>query len=175
MTLPTHSGRDFKSAPSWWGRYSTRISALCETGRFFWYHCHSKTPILRQVRARGVSVAKNFATTSDQYAHDGGGDTIKLFSTWDRVVVMCWLSAYMRTGRAMTMFYAGTPITCIWCDKSRYMTSHVVLVVITTFWIWPLPGILRQVRARSIEIIGWRMLLVIWRPIALTVRRKTSR
>ena len=23
----------------------------------------------------------------------------------------------------MTMFYAGTPITCIWCDKSRYMTS----------------------------------------------------
>lgn len=32
----------------------------------------------------------------------------------------------------MTMFYAGTP-TCIWCDKSRYMTSHVVLVVITTF------------------------------------------
>ncbi|MEW1186264.1 hypothetical protein AB0Y92_11710 [Escherichia coli] len=29
----------------------------------------------------------------------------------------------------MTMFYAGTPITCIWCDKSRYMTSHVVLVV----------------------------------------------
>ncbi|ERA03192.1 hypothetical protein G995_03906 [Escherichia coli UMEA 3805-1] len=33
----------------------------------------------------------------------------------------------------MTMFYAGTPITCIWCDESRYMTSHVVLVVITTF------------------------------------------
>lgn len=33
----------------------------------------------------------------------------------------------------MTMFYAGTPITCIWCEKSRYMTSHVVLVVITTF------------------------------------------
>ncbi|WP_179292879.1 hypothetical protein [Escherichia coli] len=24
----------------------------------------------------------------------------------------------------MTMFYAGTPITCIWCDKSRYMTSQ---------------------------------------------------
>ncbi len=23
----------------------------------------------------------------------------------------------------MTMFYAGVPITCIWCDKSRYMTS----------------------------------------------------
>ena len=57
--------------------------------------------------------------------HTMAGDTIKLFSTWDRVVVMCWLSAYMRTGRAMTMFYAGTPITCtcIWCDKSRYMTS----------------------------------------------------
>ncbi len=33
----------------------------------------------------------------------------------------------------MTMFYAGTLITCIWCDKSRYMASHVVLVVITTF------------------------------------------
>ncbi|UAP01278.1 hypothetical protein J6O08_00335 [Escherichia coli] len=27
----------------------------------------------------------------------------------------------------------GYTITCIWCDKSRYMTSHVVLVVITTF------------------------------------------
>lgn len=51
---------------------------------------------------------QNFATTSDQYAHDGG-DTMKLFSTRDRVVVMCWLSAYVRTGRAMTMFYAGTP------------------------------------------------------------------
>ena len=66
-------GRDFKSAPSWWGRYSTRISALCETGRFFWYHCHSKTPISWPVRARGVSVAKFFATASDQNAHDGGG------------------------------------------------------------------------------------------------------
>lgn len=32
----------------------------------------AKTPISGQVRARGVSVAKNFATTSDQYAHDGG-------------------------------------------------------------------------------------------------------
>lgn len=41
----------------------------------------------------------------------------------------------------MTMFYAGTPITCIWCDQSRYMTSHVVLVIITTFRIWPLPDI----------------------------------
>ena len=85
--------------------------------------------------------------------HTMAGDTMKLFSTRDRVVVMCWLSAYMRTGRAMTMFYAGTPITCIWCDKSCYMTSHVVLVVITTFWIWPLPDILRQVRARSIDSI----------------------
>lgn len=27
----------------------------------------------------------------------------------------------------------GYTNTCIWCDKSRYMTSHVVLVVITTF------------------------------------------
>lgn len=125
-------------------------------------------------RARGIS-CKKFCNYVRPVCTRWRGDTIKLFSTWDRVVVMCWLSAYMRTGRAMTMFYAGTPITCIWCDKSRYMTSHVVLVVITTFWIWPLLGILRQVRARSIEIIGWRMLLVIWRPIALTVRRKTSR
>lgn len=102
-------------------------------------------------RAR-VSVAKvlQLRPTSTRTM---AGDTIKVFSTWDRVVVMCWLSAHMRTGRAMTMFYAGTPITCIWCDKSRYMTSHVVLVVITTFWIWPLPDILRQVRARSIDSI----------------------
>ena len=31
-----------------------------------------QTPISRQVRARGVSVAKSFATASDQYAHNGG-------------------------------------------------------------------------------------------------------
>ncbi|EFZ56765.1 hypothetical protein ECLT68_4440 [Escherichia coli LT-68] len=29
--------------------------------------------------------------------------------------------------------YDDVLCTCIWCDKSRYMTSHVVLVVITTF------------------------------------------
>lgn len=40
-----------------------------------------------QYAREGIS-CKNFATTSDQYAHDGG-DTMKLFSTRDRVVVMC--------------------------------------------------------------------------------------
>lgn len=81
---------------------------------------------------RGVSVAKNFATTSDQYAHDGGGyhETVLYTRQSGGDVLIIGVCAH-RTRYDDVL--CGYTITCIWCDQSRYMTSHVVLVIITTF------------------------------------------
>ncbi|HDX3818210.1 hypothetical protein AD15_3169 [Escherichia coli 3-105-05_S4_C2] len=75
---------------------------------------------------------KIFATTSDQYAHDGGEyhKTVLYISQSGGDVLIIGVYAY-RTRYDDVL--CGYTITCIWCDKSRYMTSHVVLVVITTF------------------------------------------
>ncbi len=45
-----------------------------------------------------------------------------------QTVLGFWLEGASPSNRDKLMIGA-----VIWCDKSRYMTSHVVLVVITTF------------------------------------------
>lgn len=68
----------------------------------------------------------------DKYAHDGGEyhKTVLYISQSGGDVLI--IGVYAHRTRYDDVL-CGYIITCIWCDQSRYMTSHVVLVIITTF------------------------------------------